>query len=47
MPWLGQATSSAVNEDIKTMLPDYSQEAPRRVRDVLDIEALGYRYQLN
>ena len=47
-PWVGQATGYAPvfgsSPDITYMLPNYSAQPPRKVKDVFDYRAMGYEY---
>jgi tyrosinase len=46
-PWVGNAQNydtESVAPEVKAMLPDFSRVGSVTVRDVLDTEAMGYRY---
>lgn len=46
-PWIGNVPgydTEGVTPEVKSMLPDYSDRDPVNVRDVLDVEPMGYRY---
>jgi tyrosinase len=49
-PWVGKGNvqgydTESMSAEVKSMLPDFSQVEPVTVKDVLDTEAMGYRYE--